>query len=210
MRYLLSAILLVAGVTNIIAKEPNNSSPLSKYSPEWNDPKYQVCNTAANTKYLSAEEREVIYVLNMARMNPKLFCKTVLSQAHQISDFVDTSNEVYYKSLVKEMMQMEPLPILKPDSLCYVSAHCHAATTGPKGYVGHDRQSADCRKKQHFHGECCQYGLSSPLAVIVDLLVDQDVESLGHRRNCLGSYSKMSPSMGPHAKYGIMTVLDFY
>ena len=57
-----------------------NSSPLGLYSPAWNDARYLTCNTAANTGYMSAGEKEVIYILNMARMNPALFANTVVKQ----------------------------------------------------------------------------------------------------------------------------------
>ena len=190
-------------------KTSSGNSPLSAYSAEWNDPKYKACNTAEHVRYLNDVEKQIIYVLNMARMNPKLFCKTVLPHVTDISSFADTKSE-YYKSLVKEMSAMEPMGLLMPDSLCYVSANCHALTAGKKGYVGHDRQSADCKKKQHFFGECCQFGVSDPLGIIITLLIDQDTESLGHRHICLGSYTRMSPAIAPHKVYGTITVMDFY
>ena len=199
--------LLLAFSCTVFAQK--YESPLAAYSDKWNDPKYKACNTAEYTKYLSADEKKVIYVLNLARMSPKLFCATVLPHAHTISSFIDTSNETYYKTLVTEMNTMQPLGILKPDSACYVSAHCHAATTGKTGYVGHDRQSADCRKKQHYQGECCDYGSPDPITTVLALLVDSDVPSLGHRRNCLGSYTKIGVSTGPHKTYSTMAVLDF-
>ena len=210
MKTITSIILLLLATSIAFGKSRNDSNPLSVYSSEWNQPKYNACNTAARTKYLSETEKEIIYILNMARMNPKLFCKTVVSKAYSISSFVDTNSEFFYKSLVKEMSAMEPLNILEPDSLCFISANCHALTAGKKGYVGHDRQSADCRKKQHFFGECCQFGIPDALGVIINLLVDQDVESLGHRHICLGANKKISPAMAPHKTYGTMTVIDFY
>jgi len=210
MKLLFSLLFLATFSIQAIAKEGNYTSPLSAYSAEWNDPKYQACNTAEHTHYLSAIEKEIVYVLNLARMNPQLFCKSVLPKAHDISSFIDMTSEVYYKSLVAQMSKMEPLNILVPDSLCYVSAMCHASTSGRKGYVGHDRQSADCRKKQHFFGECCQYGISDALGIVLTLLVDQNVANFGHREICLGKYTKMSPSYQPHKTYGSVTVMDFY
>ncbi len=210
MKTLLSTALLCIITLLAVGKVPTGNTPLSRYSDEWNDPQYAVCNTAENAKYLSAKEKEIIYVLNLARMNPKLFCKTIVLKANTVSSFIDTSSEVYYKSLVKLMSGMEPLGILQPDQQCWVSAQCHASTSGKKGYVGHDRQSAECRKKKHYRGECCQYGISEPVAIILELLVDQGVPSLGHREICLGSYKLMSPSFQPHKQYSSVAVLDFY
>lgn len=186
------------------------ASPLGAYSPEWDQPQYRACNTAANVPYLSETEKEIIYILNMARMNPKLFCSTVVSKAAEISSFIDTSSAVYYKTLVTEMNSMTPMGTLNPDSLCYLSANCHASTSGKKGYVGHVRQSPECRQSQHFHGECCQYGVDDALGIVLNLLVDQDVPDYGHRRICLGTYSKISASSMPHKQYGTVTVMDFY
>ncbi len=211
MKTVMSIMVVVLTTMSVIAREDaaKKGSPLGKFSDEWNDPKYKACNTAANTTYLSATEKEIVYVLNLARMNPQLFCKTVLPRVREITSFVDTANEYYYKSLVKQMSTMDPLPLLKPDAKCFASAQCHAASTGKTGFVGHGRQTAECRKVQYFRGECCQYGVDDPLGIIVNLLVDENVESLGHRDICLGSYTKMSPSYGEHKKYGSITVLDF-
>lgn len=185
-------------------------SPLAAYSAQWNDPKYRVCNTAEHVGYMTDKEKELIYVLNLARMNPKLFCATVLPRAHDISSFIDTSNEVYYQTLVTTMRQMNPLNVLQPDSLCMVSARCHATTSGKVGYVGHDRRNDKCRKNKHYYGECCSYGSDEPLEILLLLLEDHDVPSLGHRKICLGAYNKIGVAIAPHTTYEHNTVLDFY
>ena len=43
--------------------------------------------------------------------------------------------------------------------------------------------------------------------IILNLLVDENVQSLGHRRICLGSYEVMAPSCQPHKAYGSVAVL---
>ena len=55
-------------------------SPLTIFSTEWDKPEYRVCNTAADVSYLSDKEKQIIYILNLARMNPTLFGKTVVLQ----------------------------------------------------------------------------------------------------------------------------------
>eukprot|EP01030_Chromulinospumella_sphaerica_P019949 gene19949-biopygen17680 len=111
----------------------NAPSPLAAYSSEWNADKYKACNTAANARYMSDEERTTIYILNLARTNPKLFCETVVKPYCKKAG-IDMGSEHYFKSLVKR-----------------------------------------------YNGECCSYGVSGPVGVIVDLLVDEGVENLGHR-----------------------------
>jgi hypothetical protein len=132
--HLITIIVLLLAPLGGYCKD-GDKSPLAVYSAKWNDPKYRVCNTAEKVGYMTEKEKELIYVLNLARMNPKLFSETVLPRAHDISSFIDTTNEVYYKTLVATMSQMTPLGILQPDSLCMVSARCHAITSGKVGYV---------------------------------------------------------------------------
>ena len=196
----------------LLAAKPDGSTinPLSSFSSEWNDARYVACNTAAKTRYLSASEKNVIFILNMARTNPKLFRETVLSKIKTYDNFVDTTSEIYYRSLVALMETMKPLPLLYPDSLCFVSSKAHAVTSGKTGYVGHDRQNAASRKATHFMGECCSYGTGDPLGIVTQLIVDENVPSLGHRKICFGSYAVMAVSIQRHKLYGSMSVLDFY
>ncbi len=205
--YCVAFIMLLA--QHATAKGPVTRSPLAAYSPEWNNPKYKVCNTAANAAYLSDSEKVLIYMLNLARMDPKLFCKTVLKEYGE-EHFVNPNDEQYYKTLVKELMTIKPLPLLMPDSLCYVSATCHATTSSSTGYVGHDRQTPECKELEHFYAECCQYNLDRPLDIIVSLMVDQNVASLGHRRTLLSSYTRLGVSIIAHPEKKIVAVLDFY
>lgn len=187
--------------------QENPPSPLAKYSAEWNSTKYAACNTAARASYMSKEEKETIYILNLARANPKLFCKTVVKSYCASSD-IDLSSEHYYKSLVKELNGMKPLHILTVDSTCWASAACHAETAGKKGYTGHQRQSEKCQRLKRYNGECCSYGTPDPVGIIVTLLVDEGVESLGHRDILLGEYRKIGVAKRPHTGYGSNTVLD--
>ena len=185
--------------------KPQN--PLSAFGEEWNDPKYDACNTAAKAKYMSADERETIWILNMARTEPALFGKTVVRPYSQRNG-IDMTSATYYLSLMKELRNLQPLPILQPDQVCFTSAQCHAVSAGKTGYTGHDRQSQQCRDVKKFNGECCSYGVEEPIGVVVTLLVDEDVPSLGHRNILLGSYAKIGVATRPHKSYRTNTVLD--
>jgi uncharacterized protein YkwD len=185
-------------------------SPLSLYSNEWNDIKYNKCNTAVDAAYMSNGEKNVIYILNLIRSNPELFSNTVLKKYPALSGKDHLSaNKYYYQSLITTLLELEPQEILYPDSTCYSSAKCHAYTSGISGYVGHERRSKDCKTKKHYYGECCDYGNSDPLEIVLSLLIDDGVPSLGHRNICLGGYRKIGVSIQPHSKYGTNTVLDF-
>ncbi len=185
------------------------ASPLSAFSSEWNDSKYLQCNTAGKVGYMDAKEKEVIYILNLLRTDPKLFANTVVKKYPEYSGQGYLRKIREYKSLMNTLQKMKPLPLLYPDELCYKSAQCHAYSSGKKGYVGHDRKEG-CRSKKHFNGECCDYGHDDPLAILMSLLIDEHIPSLSHRMICLSIYKKIGVSIEPHKSYRYNAVLDFF
>ena len=188
-------------------QKASETSPLSDYGTEWTAPKYNACNTAAKSRFMTAEEKQMIHIVNIARQHPALFCEKVVKPWCAANN-VDLNSEQYYGSLIQQMSTMQPLGLLQPDSLCFVSAACHAETAGKAGYTGHDRLSDKCRKVKKYNGECCSYGMTTPLDVVMQLLVDEDVESLGHRKILLGSYTKIGAATRPHTAYRTNSVLD--
>ncbi|MFZ4523184.1 MAG: hypothetical protein ACOYNC_15850 [Bacteroidales bacterium] len=166
--------------------------------PEWSDEKYLAANSATNADYLSTEEKKVYFYLNLARMNPELFANTYLAGLKASTDY-------YESSLYRELLRLNPLPVLKPDRALFESARCHAVESGECGYIGHERTKC----KEHFMGECCHYGNSDALDIVIKLLIDRNVPSLGHRRICFGYYTGMGVSIQPHKTYGKNAVLDF-
>jgi hypothetical protein len=178
-------------------------SPLASYSTVWNDARYLKCNTAAQTNYMTSAEKEVIYILNLARMNPVLFANTVIKK-------YPAEHTNYYASLLDTMLSLKPVKLLYPDSLCFAGAQCHALNSGAEGYVGHTRSNEECRKKWYYSGECCDYGHNKPLDIILSLLIDEDVPSLGHREILLSDYRKMGVSIQFHKLYRFNAVLDLH
>ena len=53
-------------------------SPLEKDSDQWNNAYFLSANTSANAAFLNKEEKLAIYVLNLARLSPRLFAATVI------------------------------------------------------------------------------------------------------------------------------------
>jgi len=184
-------------------------NPLLVYSNQWSDPVYQKCNTAQSLSYLNQEEKKIIWVLNMVRLNPQLFLNTVLLNPKCSFYKSEKSRNSYDKSLIKTLEQTIPITrALQPDSSCYVSAHCHAYYSGIKGYVGHQRVNKYCR--EDFNAECCQYGYSDGLSIVISLLLDYNIPSLGHRKICLANdYNFVGVSIQDHTKYQYNSVIDF-
>ena len=190
---------------------PAPTSPLASYSIEWNKPEYLLCNTASKVTYMSEKEKTVIYVINLVRAYPVLFAKTVLAQYPALSGKDElTKDQYYYQSLLTTLLTMDTLPLLTDNEKCYQSAACHAMLSGKTGYIGHNRNSAECENKKYFFGECCDYGNDDPVEIILSLLIDKDVPSLGHRKILLGKYNSAGVSIQPHKTYRFNAVLDFY
>jgi hypothetical protein len=209
MNFLILLLLIPAWVPGYNPPE-NNINPLESFDLVWKDAKYAACNTAKNVKYLSATEKEVIYIMNLVRLYPQLFNKTVVAKwpGHIDESYLATNS--YYTSLVTHLDKMKPAGMLTADSLAWISARCHAITSGQKGFVGHERQSETCTQQQKYWAECCHYGYNTALEIVLSLLVDKDVPSLGHRVTLLSdTYKAVGVSLKPHTTYRYNTVLDF-
>ena len=202
-------IVVLVILVSFTGKVESGESPLAIYSSEWKKAEYQKCNTAKNTAYFTQDEKEVLWILNMARSNPSLFARTVVKNYPDSTDQFRLKNIAEYKSLLATLENTKKLTMLVPDSLGWISAKCHAISSGLAGYVGHDRQGNACKGKIFFNAECCDYGNDDPLDIIMNLLIDEGVPSLGHREILLSDYHKAGVSIQPHKTYGYNTVIDF-
>ena len=58
--------------------------------------------------------------------------------------------------------------------------------------------------------ENCSYSKETPLAVVMQLLIDNGVPSLGHRKNILlKEAGNIGVGTAPHKSYGTNTVMNF-
>ena len=160
--------------------------------------------TTADCDYMTADEKQVIYYLNVARMYPAHFSELLRVYVTE-SPFHKAKNSNYVNSLKSELKIMKPLPPLLPDKAMWELSRCWATEAGNKGLTGHNRKKC----KAGYMGECCQYGVSDPMEIVMELLIDEGISSLGHRRICLGNFTHVGVSIQPHKKYRVNTVLDF-
>ena len=181
-------------------------NPLVKYSNKWNDKKFKSCKSIEGIDYLNEEEKKVIWVLNMIRLDPQLFLKTVLLNP-EVTSIWKCPN---YYTLISDVKKLIPdsTPII-PDYSAFERARCHAIQSGIKGYLGHDRNISNCT--DDFFGECCEYGSNNAFDILMDLLVDKGINPPGHRKVCLSAkYNKLGVSIQPHKSiYQVNTVMDF-
>jgi uncharacterized protein YkwD len=156
----------------------------------WSDNDLSIANSAKNSKELSFQEKKVIFYINLARINGSLFAETYLKD---YMDDVKISKNKYYKSLVKTLKEQPRLPILTVDEDLFNEAVKHAKEMGKSGRKGHrsgdfesfGERMAPLQKKFKKVKESNQYGFPDALSIVVDLLIDDEQESLRHRKMLL-------------------------
>ena len=165
-----------------------------------------------NADYLTAEEKEVIRLCNLARNDGKRFWREYCEPN------IENKSSSYVKSLKTDLENTHGLCPLKPSKQLYEAAKFHAIDMGKTGGWGHDSSDGlGChdriRKftgKKYGTGENCSYGYNKAIDIVLRLLIDENVESLGHRKNILRpEYNFIGVSIQPHKKYGYNCVMDF-
>jgi len=170
---------------------------------QWTAQEFEAANTARDIQSLTDEEKEVIRYINLARLYPKKFASIELKKAIEDGLYKETE---FTKSLQVTLNQMKPVGLLSFDQTMYQLANCFAIESGKSGSYGHHR--VHC--VDGFDAECCSYGFNTGREIVIQLLVDAGVPSLGHRRICLdNSMNALGVNIQPHAKYEHCCVLDF-
>jgi len=175
--------------------------------PGWTEEELAMANTAKDANFLTQEEKDVFLYLNLARLYPKKFAEFEVKNYTPPAKYGDyLKNSPYVKSLIQELKKQKPLSVIYPDEEMYEEALCLVREQAKSGKMGHDRKK--CPKT--YRGECCSYGMEAGRDIVMQLLIDHNVKSLGHRNICLGDYSRMGTATGSHPKTGTFAVLDFH
>lgn len=178
----------------------------------WDTTIVRLANSAKNISYMTDDEKQVIFYINLCRMQPRLFSKTFLKQ--YLTENPDKETNSYVVSLLKDLKGSKPRHPLQPDADLYKSAEKWATETGKSGATGHGdfnkRFKSFLKKNNVAVGENCDYGNSDPLAIVLDLLIDEGIEDVGHRRNMLAAtFNTIGVSIKPHKGYDWDCVMDF-
>ena len=187
----------------INAQLPDNYS-LAKWDPGI----LSKANTGVNTEYLNDEEKMVIFITNLARINGSLFIETILEPYLQ-----EKPKSRFTKSLYKELNKVNNLQPLQPESDLYKIALGHAEKTGRKGSLGHEgfeKRFKPLMTKYNMVAENCAYGFEKGFDNALQLLIDEGVPGLGHRKNMLNpEFNSIGVSIKPHKTYRFTCVMDF-
>jgi len=176
---------------------------------EWSSSELARANTASGTS-LSKAEQDVFLYCNLARLDGAKFMRTYAAKYL-------TGGSSYVSSLKRDLQQVKNRPMLYPEqNLCYTAA-IHAQDMGSHGMTGHDSSDGtECFDRIGSYYKCgtaaenCSYGYSGALDIVMQLLIDDGVSSLGHRKSILNAeYNAMGTSIRPHKGYGYNCVQDF-
>ncbi len=178
---------------------------------QWSPNVIARANTAQNASYMTDEEKRVIFLCNLARIDGKKFAETFL-KAH-----VGNSSNSYITSLYYDLNKTKNLHVYVPYRKLFDAAQYHAKDMGGKGIIGHDSSNGTSFSKRlrgYAKGgaiaENCSYGNSDAVGIVIQLLIDQDVPSLGHRKNILSkTYKSIGVAIAPHKKWQYNCVQDF-
>jgi uncharacterized protein YkwD len=175
---------------------------------KWDRETIARANTAAAVSYLTEEEKKVILFNNLARINGPLFAETFLA-----SWLTDNQATRFSRSLAKDLKETKNLPLLYPAEDLSKMARAHAEKSGKQGTTGHqnfDKRSEEAFKTYDSFGENCAYGFESAFDNVVELLVDEGVNSLGHRKNMLNpEFNALGVSIMPHKSFRYNLVMNF-
>jgi len=176
------------------------------YAQSWTSAQLAQASTAANVAYLSNVEKECIMYINLCRLYPKEFLRNELLNYFGTEDYGDYLRDSEYRqSLIDLLSSCSPMDALRFDDVLYRNALCFAKEQGASGEIGHDRRYCE----EGNYAECCSYGMSNAKDIAMQLLIDHNVASLGHRENCLNrSYTKIGVSVKPHSKWGTCAIFE--
>jgi uncharacterized protein YkwD len=190
-----------------------------------------VPTSAQQAEYLSRLEAAIVREHNLARQNPREYAAYVAELrpffegrllrlpgeiALQTQEGVDAVDEAI--EFLRSAAPASPLTASRGMSL---GARDHVRDQGPRGlteHVGTDGSNPWDRVSRHGTwrvtvGENISYGSYEPDAardVVIQLIVDDGVESRGHRDNIFSpEFHVMGVSCGDHATFGMMCVLVY-
>lgn len=171
-------------------------------------------NTGENAFYLNSKEKELLLLLNLARVAPENFNRSVYKPYLQEKGISKSS---YTKSLERALSQLSALPPLMPHQGLTKVAESQAKDLNQSGKVSHYNSRGESPGKRigkvgnfNMTAENIDFGNSTPLDILFNLLIDEGVKGVGHRKNLLHpNLTHIGVAIGPHPTYGVMCVQDF-
>ncbi len=186
-------------------------------------------NTAANVRYLSSLEKEVIYEINLLRSNPTKYANNYIVPLTKNYK----SRMLYYpgdkplktqegvralQECVHILYQTQSLSLVYPSRGLTKAAEDHVKDQSKSGKTGHrGSDGSDMNQRIERYGkwqiriaENIAYGGISARQIVIYLLIDDGIRDRGHRKNFLNpDYKTIGVATGSHPSYKSMWVMDF-
>ena len=182
-------------------------SPQYSFSQTWSEQELAKANTCILIDDLSNIEKEAILYINLARLFPLKFAKIEVQPyfgPEKYGAYLEDSP--YKESLLSDLKTTKPMNALIYNEELRELAICFALEQGASGYMGHDRKKCG----GFYNAECISYDMETGKDIAMQLLVDHEVPSLGHRQACLDSeLTKVGIGFSTHKKVSFCAVLDF-
>ncbi len=175
----------------------------------------QKANTAEKNTQLNEEEKKIIFYMNLVRLEPQQFLNSILTPYTKENE---VSKNSYYNSLVRDLKNAQSTSVLVfKDDLHKVAVEFakDLSKSGKIGHVNSKGQDFSVRTKHLLSNysalaENCQFGYDSALDIVIDLLIDDGVPSLGHRKTILNKeYQFVGVSTNTHKNYEYCSVQVF-
>lgn len=173
----------------------------------WTSEEITAANTAANCTYMDSLERDIIKYCNLARLFPKKFARLEVQNyngsVEQPEQYKNSDNK---RSLILDLNASKACGAYSPDSSLTQIAECFQTELATSGKTGHDRKKCS----EDYLAENCSFGKSTAKDIVLQLLIDEGIASLGHRKNILNEkYTQIGVAFGEHKKYRNCCVMDF-
>lgn len=192
----------------------------AQYTPSlknWSKTTIAAANTGKNCSWLSADEKLIIFYINLARLEPKHFADSIV-QGYVDAGHNWAGNDAVI-DLLAELRADSTMPVLVPDSQLNRVSVSHAEDIGQHGITGHVSSDGKGLKErlqvvfgEHIYGagENCDFGSQEPFMMLMELLIDTGTPGYGHRENILSPYFKWAGvSIRKHSTFGKCCVMDF-
>jgi uncharacterized protein YkwD len=156
--------------------------------------------------------------INFARTRPRDYAQVLPLKLGSSRLSRKNRHQRELKETIAFLRHVRPLPPLGFSSGMALAALDHVRDEGPRGIVGHrgsDFSSPWKRMARHGKwigraGENIACGYSDPELIVAQLIIDAGVPGRGHRKNIFTrEYTVAGVACGAHAKYGMMSVVDF-
>lgn len=192
----------------------SKAADLSYFLKQYPEAVLQECNTAEKFSAMSRQEKDIVLLTNLVRKDPKKFSEVFIDDYVANSEFYESKNP-YVASLKRDLQTKKPAAVLQVHNTLNKTAKDHAIYCGTSGHMGHhgfDGRSKTVAKvlKHQLFGENCGYVRTEALDFVMDLLIDESIPNVGHRKNILNpKFTTIGVSIQPFKKGEFCMIQQF-